>query len=65
MTNELKPCPWCGLTPYIYVNKYRHNQETFSVKCSNPDCPIIPMTYETTEEKYAIDDWNRRFNDVE
>lgn len=64
MQNELKPCPFCGATPYIICNKYRHNEFSWSVKCSNTNCPTIPMTYEHTEERDAINNWNQRMEDV-
>lgn len=57
---ELKPCPFCGSTLFMCVNKYRHDQCTYSVKCSNSACNIIPFTYECSEETQAISDWNKR-----
>ena len=58
--NELKSCPFCGATPYVICNKYRHNEFLYSVKCSNNDCSIIPMTYEYTEVADATNSWNKR-----
>jgi hypothetical protein len=57
---ELLPCPFCGSTPHIVCNKYRHDEQSYSVKCSNRDCPIIPITYESLEETDAINNWNTR-----
>lgn len=57
---ELKPCPFCGSIPFMCVNKYRHDQCTYSVKCSNSACNVIPLTYECSEETQAISDWNKR-----
>ena len=57
---ELKPCPFCGSIPFMCVNKYRHDQFTYSVKCSNSACDVIPLTYECSEETQAISDWNKR-----
>lgn len=59
---ELKPCPFCGSNPYVVVSKYRHDQKTFAIKCSNMECKIIPMTYEHAEERFACHDWNERFD---
>lgn len=61
---ELKPCPFCGSIPFICVNKYRHDQLTYSVKCSNSACDIIPFTYECSDETQVVSDWNKRV-DVE
>ena len=60
MPNELKPCPFCGAKPYIFVNKYRHNEESYMIKCSNTQCNIIPCTYEQMDLEYVIESWNRR-----
>ena len=57
---ELKPCPFCGSIPFMCVNKYRHDQFTYSVKCSNSACDVIPLTYECSEETQAISNWNKR-----
>lgn len=61
MISSLKPCPFCGALPYIICNNYRHDERTYRVRCSNNDCPVIPSTYENTEERFVIEQWNRRY----
>ena len=58
--NELKPCPFCGAIPYVICNKYRHDEFLYSIKCSNNDCSILPMTYEMSDLTDVIREWNRR-----
>ena len=65
MNNKLKPCPFCGATPYIICNEYRHNEHSYYVKCSNMECPVIPVTYENLDLNFAIDQWNVRRNNDE
>ena len=62
---ELKPCPFCGTTPIVIANQFRHYQTTYLVKCNNIDCVVIPTTYEHSEMDDAIEAWNRRASDVQ
>lgn len=62
MPNDLKPCPFCGATPYIFVTNHRHDEKSYMIKCSNIECSIIPYTYDFSELEYAINAWNRRSN---
>ena len=60
---ELKPCPFCGCTPIVMANQFRHGQTTYLVKCNCIDCAVIPTTYEHSEMYSAIEAWNRRAED--
>lgn len=58
--DELKTCPFCGGKAMLIANRYRHEQTTFFVKCSNSECPVIPETYEMESIASVIANWNRR-----
>ena len=55
---ELKPCPWCGETPYLYQSK-RKGYCYWKIFCCNNDCVIRPST-QYMEKNKLIDAWNRR-----
>ena len=62
MSDELKPCPFCGSMATIHCDIPRFHAYGYGVGCSNPNCAAYSgygmMTCETKEE--AIDAWNRR-----
>ena len=60
---ELKPCPFCGAAAMVVANKYRHEQTTYCVRCTDNNCPVIPATYEHSSLDGAIEAWNRRAED--
>ena len=61
--DELKPCPFCGGKAMLIANRYRHEQTSFFVKCSNEECEVIPETYENEIIDFVIKAWNRRAED--
>ena len=59
MSEELKPCPFCGKKPYI--ERWSSGGMIYMVKCNNPDCPVPVVSYPTGYNLVdVIDDWNRR-----
>lgn len=66
MTEELKPCPFCGgeatlkdARKYLVVSKHSYITP-FSVGCENRHCKVKPYTWYCDNEQDAIDAWNRR-----
>ena len=58
MSEELKPCPFCGSRAEV---NYKIDLDSWIVECSNFCCPasyMIGWWYDT--ERDAIDGWNRR-----
>lgn len=62
MSEELKPCPFCGRKPII--EHWSSGLVMYMVKCNNPDCPVpeefYPKGHKLSE---VIAEWNRRAND--
>lgn len=56
MTDELKPCPFCGSSAVIRSN----GEYQYYVRCTNFDCSVHPTTYVMTTPEKAIAAWNRR-----
>lgn len=54
MTEELKPCPFCGKTPKLYKSEYEEI-EPFGIVCG--ECAIVFLG---ATEKEVIEHWNRR-----
>jgi Lar family restriction alleviation protein len=64
-TPDLKPCPFCGRKA-LKTSWYRPDTNVlYQVSCSDKssDCVVHPETSWYTDEKKAIDAWNRRAND--
>lgn len=64
MSNELKPCPFCG--GEAELRKWRRWLDFQKVMCINRDCIIYHADdkwYKTEAE--AIEAWNRRANDAQ
>ena len=59
MTEELKPCPFCGSDPIIEEDR-ASEKERFIMICGNVNCPVHIYTgwYETEDK--AIKAWNTR-----
>jgi Lar family restriction alleviation protein len=69
MSDELKPCPFCGgkaemrdARKFLVVSKFSYIIP-YSVGCSNKKCDVKPYTEYSSTEQEAIDAWNRRAND--
>jgi Lar family restriction alleviation protein len=54
MSDELKPCPFCGGKPVLLSNDL---SKPFKIYCF--DCEVIQCKG-FNEEKYAIEAWNKR-----
>ena len=54
MTDELKPCPFCGGEAIKYLSMY---EDRAFVGCADEECKVM-VRRETSQE--AIDAWNRR-----
>lgn len=58
MSDDLKPCPFCGEQPAAW---YSTAERMYFVYCSNPECPARPeigiAARDADEAKAA---WNRR-----
>ena len=58
MTEELKPCPFCGRQPALLQN---FKKTGYFVVCNNHGlCVIRPETYDYPTADEAIDAWNTR-----
>ena len=57
MSEELKPCPFCGGKAEIII----FNTGTVTVGCTNEECDITMGKAFFTDEE-AIRHWNRRTN---
>lgn len=58
MSEELKPCPWCGVKPDI-----QEIGGSLFISCKNPKCFMRPDTW-LTKGNHSINKqiklWNRR-----
>lgn len=56
MSEELKPCPFCGGEPYTLDTR-----EGWHIECSNDDCVCQPSLY-TFYHRFedAVEKWNTR-----
>ena len=63
VTNELKPCPFCGSIPQLILGEGMFDgNEMYFVRCMNPQCRAEMVGSETKEQ--AITRWNQgRRND--
>jgi len=76
VSEELKPCPFCGDTAYVeenvrIFNKHRDDERDYGVRCENNECFCAlgidettdfygDMVYEFNTEEDAIKAWNTR-----
>ena len=58
MSEELKPCPFCGGEADLINNDYVY--EKWFAGCHNGKCPVQPETYIHGTKDEAINAWNRR-----
>ena len=66
MTEELKPCPFCGgpaelkdARKFLVVSRQSYITP-YSVSCENKQCGVKPHTPFVDSEQEAITAWNRR-----
>ena len=58
---ELKPCPFCGGKASVTFGDAR---KWFYIECLNDDCPIHVQGMWHLDMDNAIEEWNRRAEDV-
>lgn len=60
MTEQLKPCPFCGGKPYFYqiYSRGKGSKQVWKVMCEHVDCCAILNEWDTQEE--AVNAWNKR-----
>jgi len=54
---ELKPCPFCGSNN---IELIKLNNDTGSIGCMNPNCPVLPFTNDINPKSKIIKAWNTR-----
>ena len=65
MSDELKPCPFCGGHAFLHVYDMRRTEDPndywASISCDNPECTMNPaLTIAQADENAAIEAWNTR-----
>lgn len=64
MSEELKPCPFCGekakLSRHIEGGGIRSRVFTHFVSCVNKECPVFVKTQRYVNKKNAVFVWNNR-----
>ena len=67
MSEELKPCPFCGGEATLFqikcITHSNGGAGMFQVKCVNLQCNVSPKTMYESSKDEAIVAWNRRAND--
>ena len=58
MSDELKPCPFCGGEPRWAATPFEND---FQIDCGNQACPVVVFSCRGTEPE-AIAAWNTRAN---
>ena len=59
MMSELKPCPFCGLSPKMRESDIG-NITAWVVYCPHTICKVKPQTAYIRKRTDAIEAWNRR-----
>lgn len=66
MSDELKPCPYCGHKPAFFrfdsISPLFPDIE-YTVECINSECPVNPSVSRGTEYE-ATEAWNTRAKEV-
>jgi len=57
MSDELKPCPFCGVKPMRHEDD--NHSTALEIECVNEICPTKPSLWGKTEAE-AIAAWNTR-----
>jgi len=64
MSEELKPCPFCGESPILSVMTYGKEVRP-CVSCENLRCSVSPCTEGFEMQAEAIAAWNKRASAAE
>lgn len=59
MSEELKPCPFCGGRAIMKIQKHIPNGYDYTPTCQDPSC-AGRLTKKWTNEAVAIEAWNKR-----
>ena len=59
MSEKLKPCPFCGVTPDVEFELGEQNWKKWFVKCHTKYCPVDKTDW-SVNKQIAIDTWNTR-----
>lgn len=59
MSEELKPCPFCGEKAELYEQKHREHPSTYYVRCKG----FCVRQIDYKDKNRAIIAWNRRVAD--
>lgn len=59
MSDELKPCPFCGGRAIMKIQKHIPNGYDYTPTCQDPSC-AGRLTKKWINEADAIEAWNRR-----
>lgn len=60
MSNNLKPCHWCGKLSFLKHEKVG-GHSFWSVECKSEDeCPVILVSHDFNSKVEAIEAWNKR-----
>ena len=62
MSEELKPCPFCGNKAELFCTK---GTEDWAVVCQHPECGCNARILYCDTKEEAIEQWNRRTSDPE
>ena len=62
MTENLKPCPFCGGDATLRKNEY---SDGYYVTCLSKTCSVLVVTCQRKTEEEAAEIWNRRANNDE
>lgn len=60
MSNELKPCPFCGGEAEETITYADNAPMFYSVHCGNGNCTCRPSTQMCSDGKIAREFWNER-----
>ena len=60
MSEELKPCPFCGAQPEQWEEEPDRMWWPYFVGCTNVDC-LCDVCVQRGSEEEAVADWNRRY----
>lgn len=60
MTDQLKPCPFCGESP-IFYEKDNWNGTKYTIQCPRSDMMVQAVAFVCDDKKSSIEFWNSAF----